>query len=67
MNPEVEFAGIYLSSIVPTALLAFAGTTVLRLMAGRLRLYRWIWHPALFDTALFILVWAAIVALSLKV
>ncbi len=63
MNPEIEFAGIYLSSVVAIALLAFIAAFLLRKIIGQAGLYRHIWHPALFDAALFVLLWAGIEAL----
>jgi protein-S-isoprenylcysteine O-methyltransferase Ste14 len=33
----------------------------------RLGLYRMVWHPALFDTALFVILWAFVAAVSAHV
>ena len=63
MNPEIEFAGIYLSRVVAIALLAFVAAFLLRKLIGRTGLYRHVWHPALFDAAMFVLLWAGIEAL----
>ena len=67
MTPEVDIAGIYISTLVPTALASLAGTILLRKLLGRLGAYRQIWHPALFDTALFLVLWAIVIVLPVKV
>jgi len=67
MTPEVDVAGVYISSMVPTALASLAASILLRKLLGRLGAYRRIWHPALFDAALFLVLWAIVVALPVKV
>jgi len=67
MIPEVEFAGIFLSTLVPTAIAAFVLTVLVRKLLGRLGAYHHIWHPALFDAALFLILWAIVIALPVKV
>jgi hypothetical protein len=63
MRAEVNIFGIYVSSVVVTALLAWIATMVLRRVLERMGAYRHIWHPALFDTSLFVLLWAGTSAL----
>ena len=67
MRPEIDFAGVYLSALVPTLIAALLGTALLRKPLARLGVYRLVWHPALFETALFIILWAAVVGLTTKV
>jgi hypothetical protein len=67
MTPEVDIAGIFVSTLVPTALVSFIATMVLRKVLGRAGAYRQIWHPALFDAALFLILWAIVIALPVKV
>jgi hypothetical protein len=67
MNPEVDFAGIFISTLVPTALIGFILTVLVRKLLGRLGAYHQIWHPALFDAALFLILWAIVIALPVKV
>jgi hypothetical protein len=66
MNSEFSFEGIFLSSALVSAVIALAASFVLRRVLGWLGLYRFVWHPALFDTALFIILWAAVVSLPLR-
>ena len=56
MTPEVEFAGIFVSTLVPTALAGFALTILARKALGRLGAYHHIWHPALFVFAVHMIV-----------
>ena len=67
MIAEINLGGVYLSSYVVIALAAFAVTAVLRKLLGLSGLYRRIWHPALFDAALFILVWTGLTFLPLGI
>ncbi len=65
MIPEIDIAGIFISSVVPTALLALTATALAHRLLRGVGAYRHIWHPALFDTSLFLLFWALITALPL--
>jgi len=63
MKGEFEIEGVFLTSAVATAVIAVAIVWLMKKLIGRTGLYRHIWHPALFEFALFILLWAAITAL----
>lgn len=55
MTGEASFYGLYLPWLMLLALAAWPlawGTRRLLAAAG---FYRWVWHPALFDTALYVL------------
>ena len=67
MIPEIDIAGVFLSTLVPTALLSLFLTWLVRKLLGRAGAYRHIWHPALFDAALFLILWAVVIALPVKV
>ncbi len=66
MIPEIDIAGVFLSTLVPTALLSLFLTYLVRKLLGRFGAYRHIWHPALFDAALFLILWAVVIALPVK-
>jgi hypothetical protein len=56
MTGEVSLYGLYVPTLL---LLALAALVVSRLVGGllaRLGLYRFVWHPALFDLSLFVIV-----------
>jgi hypothetical protein len=56
MIGEISFYGIYLPVLLLAALLSLALTRALGYLLARIGFYRLVWHPALFDFALFILV-----------
>jgi len=64
MNGEFAIGGVLFSSMLPAALIALLGVFVLRRIFGRVGAYRIVWHPALIDVALFVILWAAVVGLS---
>jgi hypothetical protein len=55
MIGEASFYGLY----IPWLMLLCAATLVVqwgvRRVLGWIGLYRWVWHPALFDVALYVL------------
>lgn len=67
MIGELNFNGVLLSSVLVSAVLAFLVTFVVRRLLARIGAYRLIWHPALFDFALFVILWAAVIAVPLPI
>ncbi|HLZ66273.1 MAG TPA: DUF1656 domain-containing protein [Aliidongia sp.] len=63
MNVEVEVAGIYLAPIVLYALIALPIFLILRLILARIGFWRLVWHPALFETALYLSILSLLVLL----
>jgi hypothetical protein len=58
MIGETDIDGVFIPRLLLVAILAFISLMVLRKLFRRLRLYRFVWHAGLFDTALFVvLVW----------
>ncbi|HEY0201531.1 MAG TPA: DUF1656 domain-containing protein [Burkholderiaceae bacterium] len=55
MIGEASFYGLYLPWIMLLALAAWPASWVVRRLLAASGFYRWIWHPALFDTALYVL------------
>ena len=64
MIAEIPVAGVFLPAAVVTGVAAFGLHFVAHALARRVGLYRLVWHPGLFDLAVFILLWAAVSALS---
>lgn len=58
---ETDILGVYVAPIVPMMMAAFLVTLVLRFLALRLGLFRWIWHPALFELSVYLIVLSAVV------
>ncbi|MEN0106865.1 MAG: DUF1656 domain-containing protein [Pseudomonas sp.] len=59
---EWAVGGVLLSPFLLYVLVALCCTGLLRFALQRAGVGRWIWHEALFDTALFVCVLAAVVA-----
>lgn len=53
---EWGWGGVYLSPLFIYAVLALGLTVALRLLLQMTPMGRWIWHEALFDCALFVLI-----------
>ena len=56
MFGDFDIFGVYVPRILVLALVAYVLNLVLRRILARAGLYRLVWHPALFDLALFVLV-----------
>lgn len=55
MIGEAYLAGVFIPRLILVLLLAFATSLILRRVLRWLRLYRYIWHAALFDIAVFVI------------
>ncbi len=64
MIGEISIAGVYVPSLLIWALIAFVINTVLRRLLAATGFYRLVWHRALFDAALYIIVLSGVVAAS---
>jgi hypothetical protein len=64
MIGEVYLFGLYVPTLLLLVLPALAISYVLRRALARAGLYRFIWHPALFDFSLFVLVLGGLASLG---
>jgi len=64
MIGEISIGGVFVPSLLIWALIAFVLNVVLRRILSAIGFYRLVWHRALFDTALFVILLAIVVALS---
>jgi hypothetical protein len=64
MTGEMNIGGVFLSSVLVSAVIALAASFVLRRALSKVGAYRFVWHPALFDTALFVILWAVVVTVA---
>ena len=55
MIGEASFHGLYVPWLMLLCGLTLAVLWLVRRALGALGVYRWVWHPALFDTALYVL------------
>ena len=63
MIGELDLNGIFLSPALVSAVIAFAVFVVVRRIIERVGAYRFVWHAALFDGSVFVILWAAVAAL----
>lgn len=54
MIGEVSLGGVFIPRLIFVVLLAFATSLILRRILRWLHLYRFVWHAALFDIAVFV-------------
>ena len=66
MIGESDINGVFISAVLVSALIALGLSFLIRRLLALVGAYRFIWHPALFDTALFVILWAAVVALPVR-
>jgi hypothetical protein len=66
MIGESDIDGVFISAVLVSALIALGLSFLLRRLLALIGAYRFIWHPALFDTALFVILWAVVVALPIR-
>ena len=64
MIGELNIDGVFIAPLAVWCLVALGVNLVLRRVLMRLGVYRMVWHPALFGTALFVILWALVAALS---
>lgn len=61
MTPDYLLGVIYVAAAPVEGCIALFITFLLHRLLSAFKLYRWIWHAVLFDTALFVIVWAMLV------
>ena len=59
---EINVSGVFVPAALIWALVAFFISALTGRILSRTGFYRWVWHRALFDFALFVLVWGALSA-----
>ena len=64
MFTEAQVAGILFAPIVLYCLLGAIVFVPLRFLLGRLRIFSAVWHPALFELALYVIITGAIICLA---
>lgn len=66
MIGEVSLYGIYVPWLLLLALLSLVVSRAVSYALARIGFYRWVWHPALFDVALYVIVLGGVVFISAK-
>jgi hypothetical protein len=60
MIGEASFYGLYLPWLMLLCGVTLGVQWLVHRVLGALGVYRWVWHPALFDTALYVLLLYAV-------
>jgi hypothetical protein len=63
---EVDLLGVYVAPISVMLVAAWFVTMILRRVAGRFGLLAYVWHPALFVFAMYIIVLSSIVLVAAR-
>ena len=64
MIGELNLYGVFVPALLACSLLALLATIGVRAVLRRVGFYRFVWHPALFDIAMFVIVLGIVVALT---
>ena len=64
---EVSFGGVFLPAALLWAGVAFGLSSVIARLLGRTGFYALVWHRALFDFALWLVLWGAISAIPYRI
>ena len=64
MNGEIDVYGLYVPTLLLLALAALGVTRLAARLLAWCGAYRLVWHPALFDVALYVLVLGALVGIA---
>jgi hypothetical protein len=54
MKYELDLFGVLVPSLLFWSVVAYVLARLVSKLIARVGLYRWVWHPALFDFALFV-------------
>lgn len=66
MRYEIDIAGVMVPGLLLWVIAAFVIGLALRQLFARLGFYRLVWHPALFDLAIFVVLLGAVVSLTFE-
>lgn len=62
MISDINVFGLFLNAGLVTAVAAALVMWPLRRLLVFARVYRWVWHPALVDLCIFLILWGALAA-----
>jgi hypothetical protein len=64
MRYQIDIYGVLVPALLLWIIVAYVLSAVIRRLMQRFDLYRWVWHRALFDFALYICLLGGVVYLS---
>lgn len=62
MPAEIDVAGVFVPTLLVLSVVAYAAASLLRRWLTRFGLYKLVWHRALFDLGLFVVVLGGVFA-----
>jgi hypothetical protein len=66
MIADLNLFGVFVDLALVTALAAAAVLAILHRILAAAGAYRWVWHPPLFNLALFAVLWLALVTAATR-
>jgi len=60
MIDDINLFGVFINGALVTAALALLIQMPVRRLLMAARVYRYVWHPGLFDLALFVVLWGVV-------
>ena len=67
MNREIDIYGVFVPDLLVWVVVAFLISIPVRRILGATGFYRLVWHRALFDAALFVLLLSGVLAVSQRI
>jgi hypothetical protein len=64
MTADLNCFGVFVNGGLTAALFALLLQLPLKRLLAETKAYRYVWHPPLFDTAIFVVLWGAIAFLQ---
>jgi hypothetical protein len=64
MKYEIDIAGVLVPALLLWLIVAYGLSTLLRAALRRIGFYRLVWHPALFDLAVYVCILGGVVYVS---
>ncbi|MGN6479058.1 DUF1656 domain-containing protein [Luteibacter sp.] len=64
---EFSLYGVYIPTLLAVLVAAYVVKSLVRLVLGKTHFYAWVWHPALFNLAIYVLAVAGVLALMPEV
>ncbi len=67
MTGEFSLYGVFVPTLLALLVLAYAVKSLLGFCLTRVGFYRFVWHPALFNSALYVIVLGALFSLARRI
>jgi hypothetical protein len=64
MIGEIDIFGVFVPAVLVLMLIAYVLSLVVRMVFGRIGLYRFVWHRSVFDLAVYVMLLGIVVIVS---